>query len=113
MFARSSSRSKNGDSNQGRFRRSAASIPREGSGGLRAEDGFQALLQRLAECLAGGPLGGSLNPLREEASDPQPLRGGLREPAAAQVVELLGVDLRDRCRVGAAHVVGFDLEAGN
>src|SRR3954464_2422049 len=102
MFARSSSRSKNGDSNQGRLRRSAASIPREGSGGLRAEDGFQALLERLAECLAGCPPRGSLPPPPQEALDHQPLCGGLREPAAAQVVELLGVDLRDRSRVGAA-----------
>ena len=38
---------------------------------------------------------------------------GSREAAGAEVEELLGVDLGDRRGVGAAHVVGEDLQAGD
>ena len=43
----------------------------------------------------------------------QPLRLGAREAARHQVEELLAVDLAERRAVGAAHVVGEDLEAGD
>ena len=38
---------------------------------------------------------------------------GLGQPVGAQVEELLGVDLGDGGRVGAADVVGLDLEPGD
>src|SRR3954469_18133327 len=49
----------------------------------------------------------------EEAADDQPLGFALRESARHQVEKLLAVDLAERRAVGAAHVVGEDLEAGD
>src|SRR5262245_57501501 len=46
----------------------------------------------------------------EEALDDQALRLEPRQAARHEVVHLLGVDVPDRGPVGAAHVVGEDLE---
>ena len=55
----------------------------------------------------------ALGELLEEAVDDQALGPLLWQAPGAQVVELLAVDLGDRNGVGAADVVGLDLEPGD
>src|SRR5688572_715566 len=52
----------------------------------------------------------ALDDRRAEGVRQQVAGGALRQPAAAQVEQLLGVELADRGAVGALHVVGKDLE---
>src|SRR5215218_200874 len=70
-------------------------------------------LDRAAQGVADRSLLEALDELGHEALDHQALAHGFREPARAQVEQLLRVDLRDRRRVRAAHVVGEDLQAGD
>src|SRR3954447_13563658 len=74
------------------------------------ENRGEAALERARENLAHGALLEALDQLGHEALDDQALRLGLGQPARAEVEELLLVDLRDRRRVRAAHVVGEDLQ---
>src|SRR4051812_32159549 len=78
-----------------------------------AQDLFEPALKRPGDRLAEGARLETLDGGLEEALDDEPLGLLEREPARAQVVQLLGVDLGDRRRMRAAHVVGKDLEAGN
>ena len=75
------------------------------------QDGGEPALERAGEHLAHGAFLEALDQLGHEALDHEALRLRLGQPARAQVEELLLVDLRDRRRVGAADVVGEDLEA--
>src|SRR5215204_5107144 len=72
-----------------------------------AEDLAEAAL----ECNGDGSLDGALvEPLDERFEKPlddQPLSLLVGQAVRAQVVKLLGVDLGDRRRVGAPHVVGL------
>src|SRR4051794_31609282 len=79
--------------------------------GLSAENDREAALKRAREGLADRALFEALDELGEEALDDQARGDLMRQPAGLQVEELVGVDLRDRRRVGAADVVGEDLEA--
>ena len=73
--------------------------------------GGEPAVERRAEGLAHRALLEALDQLGHEALDHEPRRGALVQPARAQVEELLLVDLRDGRGVGAADVVGEDLEA--
>src|SRR5215211_9035304 len=100
---------------------SGRAAPRELPNSLRGaagrltlgEDLREAPVQRLRERIPHGPLAGSLGELLEEAVDDEALRLRLRHAASAQVIQLFGVDLGDGSGVGAAYVVGLDLEAGD
>ena len=76
--------------------------------GLDLRDpGLERGAERLAHRLELDPVEHVL----EEAAHDQPLGLGARQPARHQVEELLPVDLAERRAVGAADVVGEDLEA--
>ena len=77
------------------------------------EDLGEAGLERGGDLVADGALGEAFDQRLEEAFDHQGLRVGLVEAARGEVEELLLVDLGDRRGVGAADVVGEDLEAGD
>ena len=48
----------------------------------------------------------------EEPTHDEALRLGAGQPAGHQVEKLLAIDLSERCPMGAANVVGHDLEPG-
>src|SRR5918995_5211984 len=75
------------------------------------EERGEPALERRAEGLAHRALLEALDQLGHEALDHQARRRALVEAARAQVEELLLVDLRDGRGMGAADVVGEDLEA--
>ena len=78
-----------------------------------AQDLAQAALQRHRDGGADGAVVEALDERLEEALDDEALRVGLAEAVRAEVVDLLGVDLGDRGGVGAADVVGLDLQSGD
>src|SRR5579884_436739 len=80
---------------------------------LFAQDQRQALLERRAEVLADRPLLEALDERSQESLDHESLGHLFRQSSRAQVEELFGVDLGDRGGVGAANVVGLNLEPGD
>src|SRR5260221_10340952 len=70
---------------------------------------FERVRERLAHRLELDPVEHVL----EEATHDQPLGLRARQTARHQVEELLAIDLAQGRAVGAAHVVGQDLEAGD
>src|ERR1700761_7901222 len=71
----------------------------------------EARLERGRDLVADRALGEPFDQRLEETFDHQRFRVGLGEAARGEVEELVLVDLGDRRGVGAADVVGEDLEA--
>ena len=69
-------------------------------------------VKQRAQALGDGGLAGTVDDFLQKAVDDEALRVLQRDAARAQVEQLLGVDLSAGRAVGAADIVGFDLEAG-
>ena len=93
--------------------RSVRRLPRRRRGLALAEDLPEAALEGDRDGCPDRTLLEPLDQRLQEPLDDQPLRLLLRQAVRPQVVQLFGVDLGYGRRVGAADIVGFDLEAGN